>query len=209
MTWHVFNDVAYNSDNDVARFLMLIVDDSTILDIWKDVHISGGIEIYSEHDFETNIEGGFGDDEKQGNAVEELVEVRKKYAMNKSENEVDYDQEVNAQQNNGNVQQNSKSSDEEESNETDAKKRRVHKPKEGTSTTCKGKDKASTATKGKEKVDASSGSNVSKGKEKVDVSSNDKGKPIVKEKMPKGFGEYISPNTGDSYVKVILYNCLL
>ncbi|KAM7497182.1 hypothetical protein LguiA_021596 [Lonicera macranthoides] len=64
----------------------------------------------------------------------------------------------------------------------------VHKLKEGTSTTCKKKDKASTATKGKEKVDALSGSNVSKGKEKVDASSNDKGKPIVKEKMPKAHG---------------------
>ncbi|KAM7497183.1 hypothetical protein LguiA_021597 [Lonicera macranthoides] len=50
--------------------LRLIVDDSTILDILKDVHISGGIEIYSEHDFETNIEDGFGKDEKQGNAIE-------------------------------------------------------------------------------------------------------------------------------------------
>ena len=70
----------------------------------------------------------------------------------------------------------------------------MHKPKE----------KASTANKGNEKVGASSASNASKGKEKVDASSGSKGKPTVIEKKPKGFGVYISPNTGDSYVKVLI-----
>ena len=68
----------------------------------------------------------------------------------------------------------------------------MHKPKEA----------GSTAYKGKEKVGAS---NDSKGKEKVDASSGSKRKLTVTEKMPKGFGVYISLNTGDSYIKVMVY----
>ncbi|KAM7505479.1 hypothetical protein LguiB_004383 [Lonicera macranthoides] len=62
--------IHYNPLGRSFTTLRLIVDDSTILAMLKDVHISGGIEIYNEHDFETNIKGGFEDDEKQGNVVE-------------------------------------------------------------------------------------------------------------------------------------------
>ena len=118
--------------------LRLIVDDSTILDMLKDVHILGGIKIYGEHDFETSIEVGLGDVEKQGNVVEgestdgesedtdsdgdsdsdcvsapsvknvsdeELIEVRRKYVMNMSGNQVECDKDEEGTEADGEARQ--------------------------------------------------------------------------------------------------------